>query len=303
LISTGFDYALYVNTAKMRAAGLDPAKPPQTIAELDAYAQKMDVIDPSGHIRVAGYLPFEPGWTLNETPFWFGGSWWDAKHQRFNFNDPHVVEAFRWVQSYSKRLGANAVATYTSGVGQYDTPQNSFMAETIAMETQGTFFANNVQTHDPALTRHWAVFPAPAVAASLTDVTCCASDVLVIPRGAKHPHEAFAFMTYVSRQDVQEKLANLHCKISALNKASDNFLNHHRNPFIRVFERLAHSPNAQSQPDIPIQAEVTDELTNFTDRLRLLDVTPEQGLAELQVTLQAKLDRFNQEQQLRAAQH
>ena len=45
-------------------------------------------------------------------------------------------------------------------------------------------------------------------------------------------------------QDEMEKLANLHCKISPLARVSDEFLTHHTNPYIRVFDALAASPNA-----------------------------------------------------------
>jgi multiple sugar transport system substrate-binding protein len=301
-ISSGYDYALYINTRLMKQAGLDPARPPQTIAELDEYAQKMDQIDSTGRIKVIGFLPFEPGWTLNQTARWFGASWWDAKDQRFQFTNPHVVEAFTWVQSFAKRLGADAVANYSSGVGNYDSPQNAFMAQTIAMETQGTFFANIIQTHAPDLKGQWEVAAMPSANPALKDVTVCGSDVFVIPRGAKHPKEAFEFMAYVNRQDVMEKLSNMHCKISPLAKVSEQFLAHHHNPFIRVFDRLAASPNAYECPQVPVIAEVTDEMTNFVDRLRLLEITPREGLAHVQAILQAKLDDFDEDQRLRSGQ-
>jgi multiple sugar transport system substrate-binding protein len=303
LTSTGYDYALYLNTREMREAGIDPAKPPRSIAELDAYSRKMEQIGPSGQIRVAGYMPFEPGWALNYTPYWFGASWWDAKHRKFRFTDPQVVKAFEWVQSYPKRLGAGPVATYCSGVGNYDSPQNAFLAQTIAMEQQGTFFANFIQSEAPALAGNWEVSAFPSDNPTLKDVTYCSSDVLVIPRGSRHKREAFEFMAYVARQDVMEKLSNAHCKISALAQVSETFLSHHRNPFIRVFERLADSPNARSAPLVPIMPEINEEMTNFVDRLRLLQVTPEEGLRQVQSRLQAKYDDFMNEQRLRALRH
>ena len=302
LISTGFDYALYMNTREFAAAGLDPSKPPKTIAELDADAEKMDVIDSSGNITVAGYLPYEPGWAINFTPFWFGGSWWDAKHKRFSFTDPHVVDAFRWIQSYSQRLGAAHVTAYCSGVGNYDSPQNAFLAQNIAMEQQGTFFANFVENSAPALAGHWSAVGFPSNNPALTDVTYCSADVLVIPRGAEHPQEAFEFMAYMNRQDVMEKLSNLHCKISALAQVSEGFLAHHNNPFIRVFERLASSPNACGTPSVPNMPEVIEEMQNFTDRLKMLQITPEEGLQQVQTAIQTKYDAFMEEAQLRSQQ-
>jgi multiple sugar transport system substrate-binding protein len=300
VIESGYDYALYINTAKFRAAGLDPAKPPLTIAELDADARKMDEIGPSGRIDVAGYLPTEPGWCINDTPIWFGGMWWDDPKRQFCFNDPHVVAAFKWVQSYSKRLGANAISTFSSGQGNFDSPQNQFFAQSIAMEQQGTFFARFIKEKGTDLGANWSAVAFPSYDPALTDVTSCTSDVLAIPQGARHPREAFEFLAYMTRQDVVEKLANLHCKISQLAKVSDGFLAHHNNPFIRVFDRLAASPNAHGTPSVPIMGEVTDEMSNFMDKLKLLQVTPEEGLQQMQTTLQAKYDAFLEEAKLRS---
>jgi multiple sugar transport system substrate-binding protein len=301
LVSTPYDYALYINTKQFRAAGLDPTKPPTTIAELDADAKRMDVLDSSGKIKIAGFLPLEPGWTINSTPIWFGGNWWDQAHKRFCFTDPKVIQAFTWVQSYSHRLGQEAVSTFRSGLGNYDSPQNAFFAQTVSMEQQGTFFANFIQGEAPALAGNWAVAPFPSNDPELKDVTFCGSDMLTIPRGAKHPQEAFEFIAYVNRQDVMEKLNKLHCKISPLAKVSSEFLSHHTNPYIAIFDRLAASPNAHSSPPVPIMPEVSEEMGNFIQKLALLQVTPESGLQEVQDHLQKKLDDFLEEQRLRSA--
>jgi ABC-type glycerol-3-phosphate transport system substrate-binding protein len=299
IVSTAVNVGLYYNTSMFKAAGLDPDKPPRTIAELDEYAKKIDVIEPNGNIAIAGYLPLEPGWSLQYTPLWFGGKWWDPVHQRFTFTDPKVVEAFRWVQSYSKRLGKGAVSTYRSGIGNFDSPQNAFFAQTIAMEQQGTYMANFIRNQAPQLAGKWAAAPFPSNDPALTDVTVCSADVLTIPRGAKHPREAFEFLAYLSRQDVAEKLANLHGKISPLAKVSESFLAHHSNPFVRVFDRLAASPNAYPTPPVPMIPEVYDELKDFIDKLAAMQVTPEDGLLQVQTHLQTKYDALMAELKLR----
>src|SRR5580700_2431339 len=91
---------------------------------------------------------------------------------------------------------------------------------------------------------------------------------------SRHKTEAFEFIAYVNRQDVMEKLNKLHCKGSPLAKVSDDFLNNHPNPYIRIFERLASSPNAQTVPQIPIMPEVVDDLNALSQRISLLQVTP-----------------------------
>src|SRR5439155_1901783 len=183
----------------------------------------------------------------------------------------------------------------------YDSPQNAFLAGRVSMELQGTFLANVIATQKPSMAGKWAAAPFPSNDPNLKEVTYCNCDVMVIPRGAKHKREAFEFIAFVNRQDEMEKLANLHCKISPLSKVSAPFLEHHSNPFIRVFDQLAASPNAHPTEPVPILPEVDAEMNAFVQKLALLMVTPEQGLSDMQTRLQQKLDDFLQEQRERGA--
>ena len=308
LPSAMFDIGLYYNTDliaaaadRIRAAGLDPDRPPATLDELDRLAAAVDRRDARGHIEVAGYLPMEPGWFVNATPLWFGGDWWDEAHHRFTFTDPRVVAAFRWVQGYSKRLGPDAVSEFQAGVGNFDSPTNAFFSGTVAAEQQGTYFASFIAHNKPSLTGHWAAAPFPAAVPGLVDVTLCSTDLVVIPRGAKHKAEAFEFMAFLSRQAEAEKLAAGHGKPSPLARVSDGFFDHHPNPYIRLFDRLAASPNAHGTPPVPILAEVVDEMNAFTQQLVLMQVTPEAGLARVQDKMQKAYANFMADQRSRHA--
>ena len=312
LVSTAYDLGLYCNMEifrrradALRAAGLDPGRAPRTIAELDAYARAIDQFDAAGRIEVAGYLPLEPGWYQNYTCIWFGGAWWDRADERFTFTNPGVVRAYEWIQSYSRRLGAQAETSFRSGQGGYDSPQNSFLAGRVAMMLQGTFFANVIRNQKPSMAGQWAVVPFPRAdaggGAEEPGVTYCNCDVLVIPRGARHKSEAFEFIAYVNRQDVMERLAKAHCKISPLARVSDDFLTNHTNPFVGVFDALAASPGAHPTETVPILPEVIEEMNNFVQRLALLEVTAAEGLSQMQERLSRKLEDFNAAQRARRA--
>jgi spermidine/putrescine-binding protein len=133
----------------------------------------------------------------------------------------------------------------------------------------------------------------------MKDVAHCPFDVLVIPRGARHPKEAFEFIAYVNSQGPMEKLCMMHCKNSPLAKVSKNFLENHPNPYIEVFEKLASSPNAHTITSLGIWPEVNDELGNVAQRVYLLEAKPIDALRDAQVRLQEKYDRFRTLQQAR----
>lgn len=331
LVSTPASVALHYNkrvfqeaAPQLRKAGLDPNRAPKTLAEMDRYAQAIDKFDASnGGKRLvrSGYLPMEPGWWLVQTANWFGGQLFNPKTQKFTLTDPKVVAGYNWIASYSKKLGRDSMSEFRSAVGGFDSPQNPFLIGTVAMEPQGPWMSNYIDKLAPKMNRvvtsdktleftwspekrrtnyEWAAAPIPAVSPEMEGVTHCPTDVLVIPRGAKYPKEAFEFMAYVNSQKTMEKLCMMHCKNSPLTQVSKNFLENHPNPYIQVFEDLASHPRAFTTPSIGIWPEVAAEMDNVAQKVYLLQDTPEHALAEAQVALQGKYDRFRAFQEGRA---
>jgi multiple sugar transport system substrate-binding protein len=301
--------------AKLRAANFDSDRPPRTLAELDRYAEALDDVDSHGHIKRAGYLPMEPGWYIDFTPVWFGGSFFDAASGCFTLDSPANVAAFDWVASYSRRLGSGAMVEFHDAAGGFDSPQNPFLVGEVAMEQQGPWMANYFYrlTHktpwQPSFSEakvpreredelpnrrdncDWAAAPFPSAVPGKQNVSYCSVDTLVIPRGARHSDAAFEFMSYLARQDVMEKLCTLHCKSSPLKNVSAGFLAHHPNPYIDVFEQLSASPNAQFAPQTPLWEQLKKELDDAAQSVSRLDVEPRAALIAAQARLQEKWDR------------
>jgi multiple sugar transport system substrate-binding protein len=145
----------------------------------------------------------------------------------------------------------------------------------------------------------WGVVPFPANSDDLGPVTYAPFDTLVIPKGARHKKEAFEFIAYVNRQDVMEKLCQMQSKNSPLQRVSRNFLEHHKNPYVQVFESLASSPGARGLPQIPIWPEFTDEMNNTIQQIMLLEQSPTQALQQAQVRMQGKYEQFMRKQRAR----
>jgi ABC-type glycerol-3-phosphate transport system substrate-binding protein len=326
LVSTPADIALLYNkelfkadAAKLRAAGLNPNQAPQTIRQLDAYAHVLTKFGPRGQLLRAGFLPTEPGWYFPEVFFWFGGHIWNAKTGKFTLTSPQDVAAFRWIASYSKWLGPNAINSFSSAQGNFESAQNPFMLGTLAMEQQGPWMANYIYSYDkkfstlrwpkakeltmPLAQRRknygWAFAPFPSAVPGLKDVSYCGFDAFVIPRGARHIKQAFTFIAYVQRQSVMERLCGMMSKNSPLRKVSKDFLEHNPNPYINVFETLASSPNARGLPQIPILPQVIDELNTEAEAVALLERTPTRALQKAQNRLQREYDAYERVQRVR----
>ncbi|HEY3283282.1 MAG TPA: ABC transporter substrate-binding protein [Armatimonadota bacterium] len=290
--STPATTALHWNRTLFREAGLDPDRPPRTIEELDRYADRLTKRDAKGNLIQAGFMHSEPGWWNWAWGYFFGGKLWDGK-SKITAASPENIRAFKWVQSYAKKYGTSQLQVFKSGFGSFSSPQNAFLSRPprVAMVLQGVWMHNFIHKYSP--TTDWAAapFPYPADRPDLANTTVAEEDVLVIPRGSKHPDEAFEFLKYANSQKGMELLCLGHRKNSPLTHVSADFYRKHENPYIRVFGDLARSPNAFGTPQIGIWTEYRDELNSAFDNIWLMKKTPEQALKEVQVRMQAKLDR------------
>ncbi|HRR83081.1 MAG TPA: extracellular solute-binding protein, partial [Planctomycetota bacterium] len=158
LPTTPATVALHWNKRLFRDAGLDPEKPPKTIAELDALAEKLTKRDADGNLTQVGFLPQEPGWWNWSWPFWFGGKLWNGR-DTITADDPANVKAFEWIQSYSKKYGVDDIRRFASGFGNFSSPQNAFLSGKVAMEIQGVWMHNFIDMYAPGMEWGAAAFP------------------------------------------------------------------------------------------------------------------------------------------------
>ncbi len=292
---------LHWNKTLFREAGLDPERPPRTVQELDEYARKLTKRDPkTGELTQMGFLPQEPGWWPWVFCRWFGGQLFDGQHVTFS-TDPRNVAAMQWVANYSKEYGVDAVTKFASGfAGQFASPQAGFFAGKVAMVFQGVWYNAYIREYKPGL--DYGVADAwPSAVPGVDDFAMAESDILVIPRGAKHPEAAWEFIKYLStpnlhaerREELQgiELLCYIQEKNSPLQEWSPFFTHHHPHPHIDVFRRLSASPHAVFTPDMGIWTEYFRESLAAFAQIRLLLATPEQAMGEAQQRLEQSWER------------
>ena len=289
LPSTPTDVALHWNKKLFRDAGLDPDRPPKTIAELEQFNEKITQRNPDGTYRIFGHLPLEPGWYRTYFGYWFGGSLWNGS-DKITATDPGNLRAMEWVASYPQRFGVHGVSAFLENSGNFASPLNPFISGRVAMEMQGPWMWNFIKKYGTG-DFDLGVAPFPTETGQGPPVTIVMSDILTIPLGAPHPKEAFEFISYVNRQDVMEKLCSEHCKFTALLKVSDAFWRNHPNPHIRVFYDLALSPGAQRPPQISIWNEYSNEWNRAIDEVWAQRQEPADALQRVQDRIQPKLDR------------
>jgi ABC-type glycerol-3-phosphate transport system substrate-binding protein len=203
---------------------------------------------------------------------------------------PENVESMRWVRSYTELYGLEDLTRFAAGFGQFGSPQFPFFAGRTTMVFQGVWLDNYLRQYAPNL--EYGVAAWPAVKPGEPPFTIVEGDMLVIPRGAKHPHEAWEFLKYVNsnnpdaRTKAELRGIELTCylqeKLSPLKEWSPFFSEHHPHPFISVFRELARSPRAYHVPAMGVWQEYQREINIAFDEVRLLRSSPEQAMAYTQ---------------------
>jgi len=303
LCSAPASTALHYNKAMFRAAHLDPDKPPQTLEEMAADAEKIVTRTPDGRIDKAGFMPAEPDWWSWGWGSFFGGKLWDGG-DRLTANSDENVRAYEWVQSWSKKYGASELQTFKSGFGNFSSPQNAFLSGKVAMELQGVWMYNFIDKYSPDMehpVREWAAvpFPHPADRPDLAGVSFADEDVLVIPRGSRHPKEAFEFIAFVESQRGMELLCMGQRKNSPLLKVSPEFWKNHPNPFIKLFTEQSLSKNVILPPKVGIWPEYQAEMKNAFEEVALMHKTAKQALDHVQERMQPKFTEYRRRLRLR----
>lgn len=257
LPSAPYTIALHYNKRLFREAGLDPDRPPQTIAELDEYSRRLTLRDGRGTITQTGFMtsPALLGWWHWAWPYFFGAELWDG--DRLTLDTPPGRAAMTWVASRREYIGYKDALEFEAVAGAIEGSQNPFLGERLAMVFQGPWIHNWVQAFNPDLDYGVAAFPS---ASGQRRCALASADVFAIPRGSPHPREAMTFLSYLLRQDVMEDLCRRHCKVSPFRVPAPDFFETHPNPHIRVFDELALSDDTFGHPKMPVFKQASTEM-------------------------------------------
>ena len=305
LPSTPSVVALHWNKDAFREAGLDPERPPRTLAELEEFNEKITRKNPDGSLERIGHMPQEPAWWMRDFPTWFGHPVWDGG-DRMRMDDDACRKFFGWLESYPRRFGGPEMYKLRGAFGNFASPENPFFTGKVAMVMQGVWMDGFIKKFArPGFRYGVAPFPEP-VEHPGAPLTVAETDILVIPAGAKHPRESMEFIAWLQRRENMEALCLEQKKISPLREVSADFLARHEHPYLRTFQELAASPRALPALTIPTFREFENDLSVYTNLVLLGRMEGEAARMEMsarqQKALDAKLNRWNRVAPVRTAE-
>jgi multiple sugar transport system substrate-binding protein len=286
------DNALMWNKKAFREAGLDPERPPRTLEELEEYAVKLTKME-NGQITQLGLQPLNDENTI--TPL-FGGSLYDEKTGQVTPDSPSNIAAMEWYVGLVEKMGGYAkVNSFAAGFGPMQGASNPFFTGRVAMKFDGEWNPSWCKKYAPGL--EYGVAPSPALAAhpERGRSTWFGGNMLCIPKGSKHPKEAWDLLMWMQTDEAQvlfaSKMNNVPNSRSALKSPALRVGDDYKVKFGKFLD-LADSPNAGNFPPLPVAGLYNAELAAARDLILSGEKKPAQALRDVRVRVQRELDRY-----------
>jgi multiple sugar transport system substrate-binding protein len=281
--------ACFYRLDHLREIGLDAQHLPKTLEEFVAVASKLDRYDKSGRLHRVGFLPtafqdFVPsfGGTFN-TPT---GPLLGSTKQR---------AAFDWMEGQYKRLGFDTVTRFLSAQAHDDGANCPLNTGNYSIMLDGEWRVKQASDVAPNVEYCVALLPPPAGGKPLASNT--AANYLVIPRAARNPQGALAFMKFLVGMSNPElgaqNLAEMgwlpYCDRVANAKSYRAYLQ--KFPKFQPFVEMMSSPNLEIAPSGPNQSFIMDQIQKANDSVTHGTKPSEQAMDDLVTAVQVEAKR------------
>ncbi|MGQ9630015.1 MAG: extracellular solute-binding protein [bacterium] len=293
--------ALVWNKNIFKEVGLDPEKPPKTTGDLDELAKKLTTFDARGNIDRMGFLP-------TETWHWFtvfGGKFIDPDTMKITANDPANVRALEWMTSYSKKYDVTKVVAFQQGLASERAGiLEPFIAQKFAMQIiGGPWKIGDFKKYAPP-DFSYGIVASPNPPGVTGNATWTYGDLTIVPKGTKHPKEAWKFVKFTGgaegNKDLYTKVLlwggrpiNVPVSTQMLDYPAllENFKEY---PAYKFLCDLLLDPNTRVgiPPKTPVGVFYSSRLGAAVEKARLLQVPPKQALDDLTREVQAEQDKY-----------
>jgi ABC-type glycerol-3-phosphate transport system substrate-binding protein len=257
--------ALWYNKDIFKEAGLDPEKPPQTLAQLKDVAAKLTKKGSGGQITRFGYHPLYDQMWLYTWGFAFKGEFQDPQTKKITFSHPNNVKAMEYMKAWVNEIGIQDVdAMIAACAGSAcNGPNDWFWTGQFATVTSGDWKVAQQKQYKPD--GHYGVVPFPGPDGPAPFASWAGGWSWAVPKGYKDVPNAFDFVSYICGPEGLLKYNKDTYHIPTIKTAAaDPYFR--ADPLHAVFMDLL--PVSHSRPPIPFGSKLWDmQVKAFRDEI------------------------------------
>ncbi|MFI7640744.1 ABC transporter substrate-binding protein [Nonomuraea sp. NPDC049400] len=188
-------YGLYYNKKLMKGEA-----PPKTLSELTALAKKLTVRDADGTIKVAGFIPSVQYYENSPSHLapMVGAKWYNDDGTSAIGSDPAWKRLLTWQKELVDWYGYANMEKFRKSLGDEWSAKHPFYQGKVAMVLDGEW--RNAMIANEAKDLDYGTAPLP-VADDRPDLYgsgFTAGTVIGVPKGAKHPQQAWELVKYLT---------------------------------------------------------------------------------------------------------
>jgi multiple sugar transport system substrate-binding protein len=284
-------YALFWNKDMFEAAGLDPEKPPSTMEELVEFADKLTVVGTDGTIEQIGFIP-NHSWSHSDLYVrMYGGFWYNDDGSKLTVNSQPMIDAFTWQQQFFTKYGVDNVQAFSSGFGEYGSPDAPFYAGKVAMMVEGEWQTgpNFIPALKPELNYGVAAFPPPADHPERAGTIVNQGTAVVIPSGAPNKEASAKLLAWMMSPAIVAEEFCFNANLPTSKKAAEDPCFNELGSKFQVFVDLMSSSNAFAVLTTPISFELNDARDAAEEQVLLTGADPKELLDAIQTEFEPKL--------------
>ncbi len=285
-------FLLYYNKTMMKDAGLNPNKPPKTIAQLEQEQAKMWKFG-SGHtVQQIGFYPSNADWDKYMPMFGVtAGQLYNGKKYTMTGKGAKSIMNF---YAYFKKYPFSQVSAFQKGLsGAAGGSTDPFEIGKQAFMITGMWEIPTIKQENPSL--QYGAEPIPAAPGGHPNTTWVNGNFNEIPKGSKHPQQAFEFIAWLSGYDNAKWAASAYPTGGWIpnspqitkQPAYQKFLN--SDPLQKPFVNVMLNPNDQITPVTPIDMYFEQSMQTNVDNVLQGKVSPQQALQQWQTQLNKQL--------------
>ncbi|MFC4007056.1 ABC transporter substrate-binding protein [Nonomuraea purpurea] len=188
-------YGLYYNKALMKGE-----QPPRTLSELTALTKKLTVRDAKGEIKVAGFIPSVQYYENSPSHLgpMVGATWYNDDGTSAIGSDPAWKRLLTWQKELIDWYGHDKLERFRKGLGDEWSAEHPFFKGKVAMILDGEWRNAMIAGEAKGLDYGTAPLPVADDRPDLYGSGFTAGTVIGVPKGAKHPQQAWELVKHLS---------------------------------------------------------------------------------------------------------